>query len=262
MKNAVYYVIGGDKEYVKMLEMSIYSLRYWKENNDIDIIIMTDESYIEFIHKSDILAKNINLVLLNDKPKNIIHACMNKVTIFKFYEDIKQYTKLIYLDCDTIITGSLHKIFDSIDTINMLHVKHEGAYTHDVHKLLWFSLKHIPYTDEELQEFVERKQCVFNTGHFGFSVSNDMKTNFNNIIKLINESHNKEFFYEQSFMNYYFNKNNLVKYDLSYISLYNSLNLKEIEKDSIVHHFIGSHVNWYYKYSIMKEYFYKFIESI
>jgi len=263
MTNAVYYVIGGDPEYIKMLEMSIYSLRYWKENNDIDIIIMSDESYIDFLKTSDIILKNTNLIILNSKPSNIIHTCMNKITILEYYDDIynRNYEKLLYLDCDIIVTGSLHKLFDYINTPNMLYVKYEGAYTPDVHKLHWFSLNHMPYTDQELEEFVERKQCVFNTGHYGFLVSTEIKKHFDNIIKLINKSVNEKFFYEQSFMNYYFNKNNLVKYDLPYISLYSCIELKELDKNSILHHFLGSQINWQLKYSIMKKYFYNFIES-
>ena len=85
---------------------------------------------------------------------------------------------------------------------NILYVYKE-CETMDKHENLYWGLQN--YTREELETFVLYQIYPFNCGLFLFNNTNEMKDDFCNILNMI-DTYEKEYFYEQSFMNYYFNK--------------------------------------------------------
>ena len=85
-----------------------------------------------------------------------------------------------------------------------------------------------------------------------------MRQHFLNVIDLI-KSHTGDFYYEQSFMNYYFNKNLLVDYSIITDDNYN-MNIicmlidKYSKHTNTIIHFAGAHISGENKYDVMYNY--------
>jgi lipopolysaccharide biosynthesis glycosyltransferase len=107
MKKLVYYNVGFNSNYNKLLELSLISL---KMNYDGDILIITD------YENSLLLKENINLYddvkfMIVEKPPDVFIAALNRVRIYD-YIDFDYYDVILYLDCDTVIINSLDNIFN------------------------------------------------------------------------------------------------------------------------------------------------------
>jgi lipopolysaccharide biosynthesis glycosyltransferase len=179
---------------------------------------------------------------------------MNKLKIFD-YENINKYNKIFFIDSDIIIHTNLNNIFDNLTKDNLLYVKKESLKSlREDHKNIFFSLQ--LYTEEQLDNFEKEKIFVFNAGQFGFFNSEQMKNHFNNINNLI-INHKGEFFYEQSFMNHYFNLNKLKNDDIleNKVRLFPEDNIKYENK---LVHFCGIGEG-NPKYDRMLNYFNKFL---
>ena len=99
-------------------------------------------------------------------------------------------------------------IFSKVDGYNdaRLHVCIERLDVTE-HNAKWFGFQ--DYTAGTLAEFARHAVFVFNCGQFAFATNDVMKHHFENVCSEIAEvrrSGNKNYFYEQSFMNNYFNK--------------------------------------------------------
>jgi len=177
---------------------------------------------------------------------------MNKLKIFD-YENINKYNKIIFIDSDIIIHTNLNNIFNNITEDNILYVKRETLKIED-HRNIFFSLQ--LYTEEQIDNFKRDNIYVFSAGQFGFLNGEQMKTHFNNINNLI-INHKGDYFYEQSFMNHYFNLNKFKNDDI----LENNVRLFPendiIYKNKLIH-FCGNIEN-NPKYDRMLNYFKKFI---
>jgi lipopolysaccharide biosynthesis glycosyltransferase len=197
--NLIYFTIGGHPHYSVLLRACINTLiENTKDMSNTHIMVMCSEEYKKYIQN----IKHINDIWIVPNSKNGIEASMKKVIIFN-YPKIKEYSKVFYLDSDIVIVGDIiTDIFPLITNPNVLYVyeEHEDAQYHN-EKFWGFS----SYTNEQISLFHEKKQGVFNCGHFGFLVSNDMIEHFRSVNNLIQEHTLNNYFYEQSFMNYYFN---------------------------------------------------------
>ena len=199
-KNLVYYTHGFSNKFLDLLELSIRSLRL--QNNN-DVVVICDESFVDDCKNKLKNYTNIFIHVVKDS-KSAHEASMNKLKIFD-YENINNYNKILFIDSDIIVHTNLISIFNNINDDNILYVKKESD-NFDDHTAIYWSLK--LYTDEDLNNFKLKNIHIFNCGQFGFINSESMKIHFNNINIMIN-THKGESFYEQSFMNHYFNLNQL-----------------------------------------------------
>jgi len=248
--NLVYYTHGYNNKFLDMLDLSIKSLRI-KNNNDI--VIICDESFINDAKEKLKHYNNIYFHPVKDS-KSAPEASMNKLKIFD-YENINNYEKILFIDSDIIIHTDLNNIFNNINEDNLLYVKRESLNTED-HKNIYYSLQ--LYTEEQLDNFKRDNTFVFNAGQFGFINSEQMKTHFNNINNLI-RNHKGESFYEQSFMNHYFNLHKLKNDDI----LDNNVRLfpeNDVMYENKIIHFCGLGEG-NPKFERMSNYFNKFILS-
>jgi lipopolysaccharide biosynthesis glycosyltransferase len=138
---------------------------------------------------------------------------MKKILIYE-YPLIHNYKNVLYLDSDIVALNDVNKLFSLIDDENIkdiLYVFEEHTQVQYHNERFW-GLGN--YTSQQLQEFDKRKQGVFNCGHWGFCVSPTMLEHFSNVANMICEyiqSNKTNYFYEQSFMNVYFNTKALTK---------------------------------------------------
>jgi alpha-N-acetylglucosamine transferase len=234
-KNLIYYSVF-DKPYSELLKISICSLIKTKSKN-FDILILTDldtKKYIEyFLNK---INYKINYKIL-EKPLSRIESSMCKVKIYDF-QDINEYENILYLDCDIIAIKNIDSIFNEL--------KHETLYvSHNNNMLKLEAHKFNPYIgfqsiDESIfNQIKQYNQRPFNAGQFLFKNSLKMKRHFENLNWFIKNWPGK-YFFEQSFMNYYFCSGILINSLLDDLFFFVKKDSKEFPpKKSKFIHFVG-----------------------
>lgn len=233
-RDLVYYVIGGNSDYVQVLRTSIDSLRTF--NPEVDVVIMCDENYASYVEEmlQSIPYKGIEIHLTPSNATHII-ASMRKTEIFQ-YPSIWNYDRVLYLDCDICVGSSLAPIFNGISKDDVLYVVPEGT-DFERHKCYYYSRADRPYDDQTLGHMQDNGIYVFNAGQFGFKVSATMQKHFKDVCQDKMSYDASIHFYEQSFMNAHFNPHCAVSYD---IEKYVRLTLvPEVEPSIVIYHFCG-----------------------
>jgi hypothetical protein len=204
-KNLVYYTLGIDSTYFEMFKLSIESLD--KSNTEIiDVLVITDQKFYEQ-HFVNFERNNLHFHIT--RPiENTDQTCFNKLDVFN-WNQINDYENLLLLDCDVVVNTKLKHIFDKCENPNKLYAPVEDM-SFDNHRRIYFSLG--DYTEDDINFFKLNNIHTFNSGTFMFKNSDVMKLHFNNIRRII-IGHKGDYFTEQSFMNYYFNKMKLVDYE-------------------------------------------------
>lgn len=197
MKTLVYYTIGCSRAYIEMLEISVTSLR--KVYNG-DIGILCDESMVEECKSRmpDVLVWPVP-----DSATGPI-ASMNKLRIYDAIS-VDDYDKILYIDTDILVLKSLEPYFEGVTEEGKLYVYTETT-NQEKHRDLFWSLQ--TYTEEDYTFFKQENILPFNAGTFAFVSSETMKNHFTGVRDLI-ATHDGPYFYEQSFMNVYFNLRNI-----------------------------------------------------
>lgn len=196
--NLVYYTIGFNVKYLDLLYLSIKSLR---NKNLQDVLIICDESIIDQCTEKLKEFLNIKIVPCSDSI-SAMDSSMKKLLIFNY--DISKYFKILFIDSDVLVNTNIERIFHGIND-NKLYagVEHLKIIMHDTK---YFSLG--TYSSEDFKFFYDNKIYPFNCGLFGFITTIRMKEHFSNILEMV-KNHTGHYWYEQSFMNVYFNKLNL-----------------------------------------------------
>jgi len=126
---------------------------------------------------------------------------LKKLNIFD-YEKISDYSKILFFDADILCIKDLNIIFDKELEPEKLYV-----CVTEIHRspLLLTPTHGIMYLTDEDAEFIYDNPDIvpFNAGQFMFLNSSRMKEHFANVRWLKNVWPDT-YFYEQSFMNYYF----------------------------------------------------------
>jgi hypothetical protein len=196
MKSLVYYTIGCKRGYIEMLDLSIQSLRKVYSGA---IGILCDESMLSECKEK--IPDAIYWSVPDSETGQI--ASMNKLRVFDFIE-VDDYDAVLYLDADILAVNPIDSYFEGITEDGMLYVYTESD-KQDRHKELFWSLQ--TYTEEDYA-FLRRNNILpFNAGAFGFRPTQVMKDQFQEVRDSI-ASHTGPYFYEQSFLNVYFNLRN------------------------------------------------------
>ena len=198
--NLVYFTVGFNPKYINILYLAIKSLR---KRNSVDVMVICDEALIEQCSDSLKEFQNINIVLCENST-DAPNSSMKKLQIFKY--DLSKYSKILFIDSDVLVGRKLDSFFDGI-TEDKLYVG-EDKFVPGInfHLMQYHSLLNYKYDD--LVFFEKNKIKVFNCGFFGVLNNSVMKEHFDNILEMV-RTHTGEFYYEQSFMNVYFNLRNL-----------------------------------------------------
>jgi len=197
MRDLVYYSIGYNNKYISLLDIAIKSVMIY---SSADILVICDASFLPMC--KEMLPERVLYMTVPDSQTKEA-ASMQKLNIFD-YENISSYDRVLFLDTDIIVHTSLEPFFNGVRRSGILYVYTEREEQYE-HKNLCFSL--LNYTPEDFIMFKMHKVMVFNTGCFLFIPSLTMKFHFDEIRKMI-KNHKGPFFFEQSFMNVYFNKLN------------------------------------------------------
>lgn len=198
-KNLIYYCIGKEKDYIEMLRFSIFTLKNTNINQDI-LIISNDENM-----DIEPFGSNVDLFYINEEnPKKL------KTKIFN-YPKIKKYEKVIYLDSDVVIHTILYRLFELIVDKEKIYVPAEH-FNFDSHNLPQFGFQN--YTQEDITYFKYNEIYPFNSGTFGFILSEEIQKHLLQLDSVIDNRPKDSKYVDQPAFNYYFNKNKLTNYDV------------------------------------------------
>jgi lipopolysaccharide biosynthesis glycosyltransferase len=267
-KNLLYYTVFG-VDYTMLLELSLKSLINTEQNKNFDILLITDTYTLKILHTLDCLKEFNWDYHLVSQPIDGVEASIYKLKIHE-YTKLKNYNKILFLDTDVICRGKFTDIFYSstLGKFEVVKSPLERRHFFDKPNLIRSAtLSHsLSFFTEKNKEFIlKNKPVVFNAGHFYFQNTEQMKQHFKNVLWLI-EVWPSVYFYEQSFLNQYFNLNNLSSYLIlnKYINV--TMHLfkdktvipeqfeKQHEDSHTLIHFAGSPTKGKIKYLFIKHY--------
>lgn len=251
MKYLIYFTVGFSRKYINILQLSIRSLRRYYDG---DILVICDESFkTECIEK---LGGNI-IYFLQPDTKSGPESSMNKLKIFNF-PNIGLYDKVLFLDSDILVHTPIIPILEGIQRPGYLYCYSESKNPED-NSLEYWSFN--TYTPSEIVRFRRENILPFNAGTFAFLRCDEMKEHFKNILTMVS-THRGEYYYEQSFMNVYFNRINMTDRTLFTDQNYRMHSIPDDEcLEGKIIHFAGDPSNGSKKIVKMKQYSISFLED-
>jgi hypothetical protein len=251
MKYLVYFTVGYSRKYINILQLAIRSLRNYYDG---DILVICDSSFKdECIEK---LGPNI-IYFLQPDAKSGPDSSMNKLKIFNF-PNIGSYDKVLFLDSDILVHSPILPILEGITRPGYLYCYSESKNPED-HQLEYWSFK--TYTSAEIARFKREYILPFNAGTFGFVQCDSMKEHFKNVLNMVS-IHRGEYYYEQSFMNVYFNRLNITDRTVFTDENYKMHDIKhETSYEGKIVHFAGDPSDGNKKIVKMKQYSTSFLDD-
>lgn len=201
-KNLVYFTIFSSENYLKVLDYCLQGINKFTTNKNFDLLFITQESFVPKIQAMTCIKNfNYNFLILSD-IKDPVEASMKKLRVFD-YENINQYKKILFLDCDVLPISPIDGLFEKPIDQNCIEVASnpEVSAKTFLDGVYFFTLD---YLDDKRRDFINKNSPIpFNAGHFMFVNSERMKQHFKNVV-WFSAAWPGEYFFEQSFMNYYF----------------------------------------------------------
>lgn len=242
--NLIYYTVGYSSTYIDLLALSLKSLR--KSGYTGDVAVLCDESFLSRCKAtlgSDILYKTF------PDSKTPEQASMNKLRIFELPE-INSYERVLFLDSDILAHMNADSLFQKVTRPGKLYVYTETTKQQDHMNLMWGLRSYSPI---DLIYFQVNEIYVFNAGCFAFVRDDTMRDHFLSVQYSILQ-HTGPFFYEQSFMNVYFNRNGETDRSLLTDATYAFPPKQGIAYPNHLVHFAGDPGNGYTKLRRMQIY--------
>jgi hypothetical protein len=254
-KNLLYFTVDGTG-YIELLKMCLNSIHAATPQKDFEVLIIADVNSQNTINTTfDLSNFNVHFMTVS-KPRDGIDASKNKCRIFE-WENINEYNKILYFDCDILCLKDLNVIFERDYQPHKLYtVYNPKIATHVVDSPYHAVTK---ASDYERLIYNNYNQRPFNAGQFFFINSLKMRHHFTNVIWFM-ENWPGEYFFEQAFMVEYFCRNILTVCDVIQNDVVIALipHDKEVKKlhteDSIAIHFAGPALNHHVKREYIDNY--------
>ena len=197
-KNLIYFTLFNDPAYVEVLNICLKSIDKNTPTKNFDVLIITDEATKPLLSQLQVLSSFNVKYLLQGQITDPIAASAQKLRITEFTE-INDYKKILFLDADILLFGDINSFFiDDIEDNYLDVVKVDGGNPVSTNHSLKF------FDETELNYIMNNRILPFNAGHFLFNNTKKMQEHFN-VVYWLYLVWPGAYFYEQSFMNYYFN---------------------------------------------------------
>lgn len=184
-KIIIYSCIFFNDNYIDLLNLLLKSYKLFGNPSDcIDYLIICSPEFKKKIKKI-LNSLNIKGKIWCLDLKTQFDACCSRLKIFD-YPDIKFYNKILYLDCDVLITNSIDKVLD-LPIDNKIYALQE-----ECHRFFHCQL----FNDKEYK--LLDKSCTFSSGVLLFNNNIKIKNLFSEILVHINKEL-KKYNYEQVF---------------------------------------------------------------
>ncbi len=185
-KTIIYSCVFFNEKYVNLINLLLKSYKlFGNSSDDVDYLIICNPDYQKKIQELfDNLNINGKIWCLDLKTK--FDACCSRLKIFD-YPNINLYSKILYLDCDILITNSINNILD-FQLEDKLYALQEGDTNQNVR--YWGK-----------QFFDKNPNCsAFISGILLFNNNIIIKDLFSQIVQHINEElikNNYELLFQQ-----------------------------------------------------------------
>lgn len=258
-KNLIYFTIFHNQEYVILLDMLLKTM-HKQSFKDFELLFIADKAMCNQIKKLDVVKNfkcNYNKV---DDVQNPVDASMQKLKIFE-WKKINDYKNILFLDADIFVIGDIGRIFNNKKLKN--NIFYGATHSHDqcLHRTVYHSL--IDYREDQLKMFNEKNISALNAGQFFFKNTPTMQEHFKNINKFV-EIWDGRYFFEQSFINYYFNlleiaDTRALNEEFQFISINENQCNKTFGPHSVFVHFMGNACNGMGKIEFINRHYGKYI---
>ena len=107
----IYSVIYHNKDYINLFKLLINSYYFNNKQDNIHYLVITCN---EFKNQIETILQSINIHydIMIGEENSLLKAASARLKIFQ-YSKINNYQKILYLDCDILINGSLYNLFNS-----------------------------------------------------------------------------------------------------------------------------------------------------
>jgi hypothetical protein len=204
-KNLIYLSVFGSADYVSLLDRCLKSIGALSDKSAFTVMIITDAATKAKIQELSSVSQFPALdYFLVETPKSGIDASIQKLRIFE-YPNVDQYAKILFLDCDILVTSPIEQMFAT--EIDPALIQVASTWDKPLANVESPSIYHVlNYFSEENKAYLINNpdKChPFNAGQFLFVNSPRMKKHFENVQWMM-EVWPGEYYFEQSFMNHYF----------------------------------------------------------
>lgn len=244
MKKLIYFTVGNNPNYVKLVKLCIDTL--YKHNYDGDFLFITD---LKESIKNEIEFKNEPL-FIEVPQSNLALSSANKLKIH-LYDKIESYDKIIFCDSDILWLDNPDRIFDMINE-DLIYISNESPL---MSRDVWWG-GHL-LTEEEKMDIEQNQIKAMNAGFFCFN--KNMIKHIKNIDMLFSNNPNLvNHALEQPFINIYLYRNKL--YDTSISEIVTEKGCELSFYNGVVLHFAGGPGDFGNKYTKMFNYYEKNIK--
>jgi len=249
--NLVYMCVFYNKDYIKLLDLLLKSIRFYCDTEPFDILIMTTPDFEWDIYE---LCQSLKIrCLVYTLPlTTIFQAACARLSIFD-YDYISAYKKILYLDTDIIIKAELAPIFD-LPLKDVLYGLGSGNISSPSFGLQFFDFSKI-----------DGNTVGLNSGTLLFKNCLQIRDLFSRIRGHIDAFTDSKmgapYCMDQPFINYHAINDGLCDTTLlePYISLYEGNDFVTNYETSIVCHFSYPIGNFAHKYERMKIFLYRIL---
>lgn len=242
-KNLLYYTIFDcGSGFKHIIDYNLNTIHETTSAKNFDVLFITDEPTKTILESLSVTQFfNTKYHVISEKITDGVLASIQKLKIYDFQE-IDNYNKILFIDADTVAIKNINSTFTLDVSSNSFEVsKYTFAVSNPfnmIHSLKSFSL-------DELNYAVRNNVKPFNAGQFMFKNTLKMRKHFENVNWLY-DIWPGSYFYEQSFLNYYFNiaaknkTNNVLDKHIALFNFKTPLSSFYNSDISLVHLAIGS----------------------
>jgi hypothetical protein len=252
-KNLVYCCVFYNKNYFRLLDLLLKSMKMYSSHDSFDFLVMTSPEFEPEVKKMG-LTLNLELKVFCLDFKTIFQAACARLFIFD-YPEISKYEKLLYLDTDIIIKGDLAPLL-ALPIEDLLHGIQSGH--------LWSQSFGSQFFDFGK---IDQNLAGINSGTLLFLNSENMKNLFgrirNHVKQFTDEGKEVPYCMDQPFINYHAIKDSLYDNQIlnPLVSLFEGNDTVDNYATSVICHFSYPIGNFGHKFFRMSNFLTKILST-
>jgi hypothetical protein len=250
-KNLVYCCVFYNKDYFKLLDLLLKSLRMYSFEGNFDFLVLTQKEF-EPLVKEFGRKLGIDLKTFCIDCTTIFQAACARLIVFD-YPEIQDYQKLLYIDTDILIKAPLDPVFQILDGArDLLYGIESGTIASPSFGAQFFNFNQI-----------DKSLTGLNSGTLLFLNSETMKSLFQRIrdhlYSFTQSGEKPPYCMDQPFINFHAIKDKLYDNQIlnPFVSLFEGNDTVDNYTTSSICHFSFPIGNFSHKYNRMSEFLYK-----
>lgn len=124
-RNLIYSCVFNNPQYIELVRLLLTSYKqFGKPTDNTDYLLICDQDYQARVNQM-LESLDIKADMWCLKARGKFQGACTRLKIFQ-YEHVNNYDKLLYLDCDVLITNDINNLF-GLQLDNKLYALREGA---------------------------------------------------------------------------------------------------------------------------------------